>query len=580
MDPFFFREALFQLDIDRHGEAEKWFSLEHDREHWMKVDVPGSWDLYNRSLWSYEGTGWFCLELPAQNVDICLLQRLMFERVSGHAKVWINGQLVGEHVGGYLPFEFAASHYLRAGMTNYIVMSVDNEPKGNRLPGNAVVEWMQYGGILRDVSFISTPHCYIDRVSVRTHGFVADHVLTFDVHLVNHSQDPVEGNLILNIPLLDFSCDKENYIVVEPGFKKIERSYSVPQAQYWSPETPNLYEVEAVFTETKGLFSDRKASRFGVRTVEVDNQHILLNGRPLTIKGINRYDEILDYGPSAPASVIRADLIKAKESGVNLIRTHYPMDSIHLNLMDELGLLVMEEIPLNWWMNNWHPSAPANEEHNEEIAKDAELALRDMIKQHCNHPSILIWSMCNESETNTPFGIEVMRRLMRLAREEDQSRLVSFVAEGNKPGHLAFEEADIVCFNVYYGAMYGDPALKLSEIHQKAMLPTMEHLQRFVREFPGKPLVITEFGTLGLQGLKGDQRHSETFQAQYLRVVWEAIMGVNGVQGGILWCWADYYHRRKYWDVPLGRYGVLTVERQEKESFKMLQELFLTADSI
>ncbi|MBP1992264.1 glycoside hydrolase family 2 protein [Paenibacillus eucommiae] len=568
--------AVFHLDPEKQGMEQQWFSPEYPKQDWVGVELPGAWDFYSPSLWKYEGIAWFMMTVSGDQVSEGTSQRLRFEKVSGHSKVWINGVFVGEHIGGYLPFEFEVHSLLRPGCMNQIVIYVDNEPKSNWLPGNSVIEWIQYGGILRPVSLITSHLSYISNLAISTSIHENGGRVRLDIMLTNASSLPFSGEINVQIPTAEAIYSAQSQVTCQgDGSETSHVLIDMPHAQYWSPDHPKLYEVHVELRDPDGTRLDSTQDRFGIRTVEVNQQMILLNGQPLQVKGVNRYDEFYGYGPAAPDEVIREDLLKAKSTGINLIRTHYPLDSLQLRMMDELGILVMEEIPLNWWLNPWHPKGQNKEEYKDEIIDHAEAALVDMIEKHWNHPCVIIWSMCNESGTDTPYGIEAMRRLMSKARQLDPTRLVTFVAEGNKPGHLAFHEADLVCINLYYGSIYEPHASELNQLEQLAQLPTAAHLQQTVLEFPDKPVLVTEFGCLGTSEIKGEMRHSETFQAHYIKAVWAAISSVKGVQGGMLWCWADYYHRGEFWDEPCGLYGVLTVDRKEKEAYHMLKSLYL-----
>src|SRR4030095_7546608 len=145
-------------------------------------------------------------------------------------------------------------------------------------------------------------------------------------------------------------------------------------------------------------------------------------GQPIHIRGYNRYDEVHGLGTTVSDQVIRADLKRIKQSGANLIRVHYPQSPAHLRIMDELGLLLMEEIPLNWWRAPWH-GPPAQLASSPALLDRAEQALQQMVRRDRRHPCLVIWSMCNESQTSDELGIVAMRRLLGKARELDPTRL-------------------------------------------------------------------------------------------------------------------------------------------------------------
>ncbi|MBP1993858.1 glycoside hydrolase family 2 protein [Paenibacillus eucommiae] len=569
------REWQYQVDQDNLGETRGWFQPEWDKSGWLKVEAPQPRDYYEKAFWSYEGIGWYAAEVTTDLVDLNSLQKIVFNSVSGHARVWINGTYLGEHYGTYLPFEFWITPYLEQNGKNEIVMRVDNRHREEWLPGGPVVEWVQYGGILQKVTIDSIGFQHVSSLQIRTAMGEADKaVVICEMEIANRTDTSLEGIVQLELPEEKQTIISEHAVQCGPNESTIVQfEIEVSNAELWSLESPYLYTLGVKLTSGQ-MILDEVSQRFGIRTIESVGNQILLNGKPIMIKGFNRYDEYAEYGPNVPESVIREDLLKIKSTGANLVRVHYPQAPVHLDIMDEIGLLFMEEVPLNWWL-----SEGADRTFIPEVVDLAEKALEEMIRRDWNHPCVIAWSMCNESGTNSEDGDASVRRLMRRAKELDPSRLVTFVTIGSK-GHDAFEEADLVCINLYYGLFHQKLALEISELEELVRKPTEKHLKETAEEYPGKPVVLTEFGTHGILGLKGNTRFSETYQAAYLEQVWTAVIH-SGVQGGVVWCWADYYHRRSFigdgevmWNSPYGPYGVVTIDRQEKEGFDTVSRLF------
>jgi beta-glucuronidase len=279
---------------------------------------------------------------------------------------------------------------------------------------------------------------------------------------------------------------------------------------------------------------------------------------------------------TVPENLIRADLACIKETGANFVRVHYPIDPVVLNLADEIGLLVMEEPAFCWWK----PSSTAAAV-TEAIVSAAKRALRGMIRRDRNHPCIVFWSMANECETDCPVGIAAMREMMALARELDPTRLATFVVAGDAGAHEAFSDADLVAVNVYFGLFHSEIAPHIRDFDRLVKEPTGDHLRAAAAQYPGKPIVVTEFGTQGIRGLRGDARFTEDYQAAYIGAVWRAIEDVPEVSGGVHWCWADYYHRRDFIGrggrmihSVYGPYGAVTVDRQAKPALQTLAGLY------
>jgi beta-galactosidase/beta-glucuronidase len=563
----------FYLDPEDLGEREGWYSVDHDHTAWGAVPVPGAWDLYPH-MWSTIGVGWYATEIPAEPVQAGAWQRLRFGRVSIHAKVWLNGEYLGEHLGGYLPFEFPVSPYLSPDRPNLLVLRVDNARRPEWLPAGTVVEWVQYGGILQPVYLITTAATFLSDLRIAAVPEGQGAAVTYRVEVTNRGAARFRGRVTAQAK----ANGAAEAVSCEPGgTATVSITLHLSQVELWSPESPVLYEATAGL-ESEGELLDQVSERFGVRTIETRGRQILLNGKPLFVKGFNRYDEYAPYGPVVPESVLREDLQRIKRTGANLVRVHYPQDPKILDIMDEIGLLFMEEVPLNWWGVEWFGKVP--EMDHDAVIDAAEHALEDMVRRDKNHPCLVIWSMCNECATETEVGVRAMRRLMRRARELDSTRLVTFVADMDVRGDLAFDEADLVCDNVYYGAFGSrdSMALHIADMDALVRVPTEEHLRRMQEHFGDKPIVVTEFGTRSVPGMHGDAPYTEDHHSAWLEAAWRGITAAPDVAGGVVWSWADYYHQRAFigHNSPMeqGPFGVVTVDRKPKGPLSTMARLY------
>ena len=294
---------------------------------------------------------------------------------------------------------------------------------------------------------------------------------------------------------------------------------------------------------------------------------------------MNRYDEFPGRGPVVDAATIRADLLAVKAAGANLVRVHYPQSPAHLAIADEIGLLYMEEVPLNWWRATFRPPLPP-EFRNDHIIDLAERVLEGMVRRDGNHPSLVIWSVANECLATDELGIDAMSRLLERAKELDPTRLVTYAANQSPEKNRAFALADLAAFNLYFGMWDGEVAADLSEIESRVFEPTREALGKLLELFPDKPVLLSEFGTIGIPGSGGDVRFSEDYQAAYVSAVWRAVEAVPDVAGGIVWCWADYRQHNGFTnDFPteFGPFGIVTLERKPKKALAALHALWTGA---
>lgn len=569
----------FQIDVRDVGEKESWF--EGDFSNWSEVAVPQAWNCFDEGLWQYQGIGWYSTTIGPDDFISGRKNEILFGRVMQVSKIWLNGEFVGEHVGGYLPFSFDISRYLKPDQDNILVVRVDNRASIERLPAAEQIEWIQYGGIIEPVKVISKSPVYIDDLIVRTKSIDNGPRIACVITVANETDRVFDGDVHLEISGDNTLAQRTLKVRCEPGEKtRLELDLDLGDAKLWSPGTPVLYAAKALLSNGEDQ-TDDLSDRFGIRTISTRGTSILLNGNPILIQGSHRYDPYDRYGPNPPEDLIRQDLSLMKRVGINTVRSHYPVSPTVLNILDEFGLLMMEEIPFNWWGLKWEGMKPigGTAKQSLEILGQAKSTLSEMISRDKNHPSIIIWSMANESRTNTEVGIEVMRELLRLAKAVDPSRLRTFVVGGNPIGHLAFEEADIVSFNDYFICDH------ISQIDSAVYGQLSKKLARYRDNFPGKPIIMSEFGRQAVKGMHGDTFYTEEWQAAYIESNWRAIKENSTIAGGILWTWADYFHELHFalnssyefygvTPASYGAFGVVTGDRRHKKSLETLARMF------
>jgi len=554
----------FQIDVSDLGEKSGWFRPDFDRSAWARAPVPKAWDLFDQALFGYEGVGWYAVELDGAWSRPDKWQHLEFARVGYHARVWLNGEYLGENTNGWLPFGFDVSGKLKADARNRLVLRVDNRPRLEWLPASKRIEWIQYGGILGPVAIESADPAHISSVAITAPGPEVRCRVAIDA--------PAEQNLMLKAVMPGASATaKVQAGGTTPSFHELTL---LPQgAARWSPEAPRMHEL-VLTLERGGRVVDRQTRKFGIRKIEARGRQILLNEKPIRIQGVNRYDEYGGYGPNPPRELLIKDLEQMKRAGVNFVRMHYPQSPEVFSLYDEMGFMVMEEVPLNWWGASF--ANDGSDTQDPAILKQARPALERMIARDRNHPAIVFWSMANECGTDTETGIRVMRELIGRTHQLDPSRLVTFViAGGDASKHKAYEDADLVATNVYLGQFTDPPARHAADFEELVYKPSLDYLRQTVAMFPDKPVMVAEYGTRGVPLMHGDLEYTEDFQAAFIQSAWKAIHEAPGVSGGVLWCWADYYHRRDFIQyAAFGPYGVVTVDRKAKAALSSLTKMY------
>ena len=563
----------FQIDQEDIGESFGWHLPDYYHHQWMNVNAPGAWDFYELAMRNYEGVGWYYSEIPTFSGE--LIQHILsVTGIGGRAWVWVNGKLAGTNAIRYLPFIVNIQAYLHPGEKNIIVIKVNNCFQGeHHLPGGNKIEWVLYGGLIHKIHLIAAPLCRIEHMDIKTDCFGKADVM---VTVRNDGSNSLTGMLCLKLET-NTICEAQAYIQCNAGQMMdinliLEAESFIP----WSPERPVLYILTAELNDDRKVMH-MASMRIGFRTIECKGQQILLNGEPIIIKGVNRYDEYHPYGSSAPERLIYEDLKHIKRCGVNLIRVHYPQDPIHLDIADEIGILYMLEVPLNWWK----PKKEDILDHYSELREEVIETMDRTYQIFGNHPSWIIWSMSNECEYHNNTGISLVRMLADRARRMRCDRLITSVIN-DMPNGKELDFCDFIGINIYHGG--NKPVRRLVELISYITEPTQRDLELLTKLYPEKPIVICEFGCLSIKGLMGGGRMSEDRHNGFLKYSFKAMRESKNVRGTILWAWADYYHNRDLlvlkpgflsMHTTFGPYGVVTADRRIKDGpYQALIEIY------
>ncbi len=566
---YVFTKMKFQLDVYNIGEKEKWYSMDFNKSDWTEQTIPQAWDCYDAALWGYEGIGWFSTTISPALLKKDKIIILKFNRINYYSKVWLNDKLIGENIGGFLPFEFDVTNKVLFNKPNHLVIRVDNKPRLEWLPGAVKIEWVQYGGILQNIEVIQKNKISISDATIKTTLNGKNANINSAIKISNRLNETQILSLIVKLKN-ENKFTKEVNIHCPPDttiFANVQ--FTVEDAELWSTKHPKLYTMK-ISLKNKKMLCDKKEYLFGIREIKAIGKNLFLNNKKIYIKGFNRYDIFDKRGPILNEKEIRADLLKIKTTGANIIRVHYPQSPLTLKLLDELGIMLIEEIPLNWWGENWWTKEKVVQDTA--ILKQAETTVEKMIHRDKNHPSIIIWSLANECKTDSKVGEYAIRKLIHKAKKLDNTRLVTFTTNGDVKNHKAFEDADIISCNIYYG---NDSAHHFASLDSLVRKPSENKIREQCSYYPNKPMIVTEFGAAGIKNIYGNNSFSEDFQAEYINNVWKAIKNVPACSGGILWSWADYYHRKNFNNYnTFGPYGVLNINREPKKSFKTIIKLF------
>lgn len=510
-----------------------------------RIMVPGCWNT-EFGMHYYQGAAWYRTVFSSPFAGRA---RLTFGAVADVARVWLNGDYLGEHEGGFTAFDWIVD--VQAG-DNDLVVRVDNRHSDKTLPKEGV-DWFPYGGISRSVTCEQVGQAWIDRVHVRG---ALDGTVEVQVFCRSQAASP----LILPLTVQVGEQKAQAQVVLEEGEQVATLHIKIADPVPWSTDTPHLYLAVVQLGE------DVYQVRLGLREIRVEGKNILLNGRPIWIRGVNRHEDHPDWGFALPPKLMQRDIDIIHDLGCNAVRgSHYPNHPAFLDMCDEAGLLFFAEVP------GWQYSAAqiATSPTREKLQH----TLREMIDQQFNHPSIVIWSLHNECETEVDRQGEVdlsaaMAELTGLARRLDETRLVTYASHRFwHDKHLAL--ADVICLNEYIG-WYVD---------QVEGLDFAGYLQRMAELYPDKPILITEFGAGGIPGYHSMAalKWSEEYQAQHVRGSIETMLENDHVAGCYIWQYCDIVtHPLRALGRPrsLNNKGLVDEYRQPKLGYFVVKDLF------
>jgi beta-glucuronidase len=538
------RYAVFR---DMAGPEKQTDFLEYNFDASPRMSIPGDWNGQDVSLTWYDGLVWF-----RRTLDLTELpdgrQLLHFGAANYKALVYVNGEKVGEHEGGFTPFEFDVTENLQVGR-NSIVVGVDSEHDDQSVP-SPVVDWKNYGGLTRPVHLVRVPDTYIRDYFVR--------MMSSEQVRVSVSLDGpgVAGRTVrAEIPELGIAVTGKSD---SSGMVSID--FPTPKGlRPWSPNSPTLYDVIV----TAG--DDEVTDRIGFRTLEVRGSDILLNGEPIFLRGVSIHEEAIGEIPSRAMNEARARAllsIAKQDLNANFVRlAHYPHAGVMTRVADELGLLVWSEIPVYWDIDfdSSHTLALAKQMQRENVIRDR------------NRASIAFWSVANETP-QTDERLAFLGELIDDLRELDSTRLVTAALHRvRNEGRVYVVDdplgrlIDVVSVNTYQG-WYGNMSLDT--------VPSIEW-----RNPSGKPFLFSEFGAGALFGFHdvNKEKFSEEFQADYYRATLEMVRQVPGLNGVSPWILKDFQSPRRmhgeyqeYWN----RKGLISPTGDKKAAFDVLRNWY------
>jgi len=522
--------------------------VEYDFDKSPLLNVPGDWNTQKEKLFLYEGTIWYKKDFDYKKSSGKRLF-IYFGAINYRADVYLNGKKLWEHIGGFTPFNFEITNLVKD-KDNFVIVKVDNKRKRDAVP-TLNTDWWNYGGITRDVKLIEVPSTFIRDYFIQLKKGSAKNITGW----IQLDGNKKEQNVIVKIP----ETNAETKVKTNSeGFAKLDFNADLTP---WSPDNPKLYNV-VIESET-----DTVKDQIGFRTIETKGTDILLNGKPIFLRGISIHEEApIRSGRAFCKEDAEILLGWAKELNCNFVRlAHYPHNEHMVRMADKMGILVWSEIPV-YWTILWD---------NESTLENAENQLREEITRDKNRAAIVLWSMSNETPINES-RTKFLTSLADSARKLDPTRLLTAALERHYINDTTLmiddpfgKKLDVIGDNEYIGWYDGLPS-KADHLVWKCAYD--------------KPVIISEFGAGALYGKHGDDltRWTEEYQANVYRHQVNMLRKVPFIKGMTPWILMDFRSPRRvlpdiqdFWN----RKGLISDRGEKKEAFYILQKFYKELES-
>jgi beta-glucuronidase len=508
---------------------------------------------------------------------------LRFDAATHRATAWIGDTCVGEHEGGYTPFEVDVTEFVVPGEESRLTVVVNNELTWESIPPGIVEvlpdgtrrqrqyhDFFNYAGLHRSVWLYTTPHSHIAGLTVLTDIEERAGVIHYTVVVTDLGAATVRARL----------RDAEG-AEVAAAFGA-EGDIRVTAPELWGPGRGYLYDLEVELVDGDVLI-DRYTLPLGIRTVRVEGTRFLINGEPFNFRGFGKHEDLNVHGRGHDDAAMLHDFALLAWIGANSFRTsHYPYAEEVLEQADRQGIVVIDEtaaVGLNLGVGGgMFLGGPRTTYSDETISAATQLvhrrAIEELIERDKNHPCVVLWSLANEPESHTHAGRTYFEPLFAAARKADPSRPVGFVnMMFALPDTCTVTElADVVMINRYYG-WYVEPGdLDAAERGLEAELQAWATTH-------GKPIIVTEYGADTMSGLHTTDASiwSEEYQVALLETYHRVFDRTEAVIGEHVWNFADFATGPSFMRVDGNKKGVFTRDRRPKMAAHDLRRRWLGA---
>ncbi|MDY5589711.1 MAG: beta-glucuronidase [Arcanobacterium sp.] len=570
----------FSIDPANSGIEQGWFTAPLTQAAGasvMPMPVPSSFNdvAVDPSVRNHVGYVWYQrrVSVPHGLGDDHLI--LHFGSATHAALVWVDGEKVAEHVGGYLPFETDITAAVAGKFEFLLTVAVDNRLSWQTIPpgyittdstGAAVQnyyhDFYNYAGIHRSVQLYTRPAAYVADVTVVTDIEDTTGILNYTV------QAPGAGTITVAL------YDADGTVVAESA--GASGTLRVNNAHLWAPGNGYLYTLEI------HADSDVYPLNVGIRTVEVKDSQLLINGEPFYFRGYGRHEDNIIRGKAHDPVMMVHDFELMRWQGANSFRTsHYPYAEEVMDYADRMGFVVIDETPavgLNTGLSGGifgGQPLPTFSENTVNAATQAahQQQIEELIARDKNHPCVVIWSIANEPETNTPASRAYFEPLAAAARAADPTRPIGYVNVmlSTPEVEQVTDFFDVIMLNRYYGWYVNTGNLADAEASLRA------EIDGWLTRYPGKPIIFTEYGADTLNGLADINRRpwSQEYQIDVLAMFHKVFDSYPEVIGEQMWNFADFMTVPGVMRVSGNKKGMFTREREPKPAAYAVRERWL-----
>jgi len=488
------------------------FRKENDDKEY-RLPVPGCWEQHPDML-AYRGKGEYIKKIYINKTGNI---RLEFKGVSHTADVYFDGKLIAHHYNAYTPFSAIIKNVEKGEHTLKVcVANTFTEESALHIPN----DYYTYGGITRPVALEYIDDLYVKNIFFTPYIKDGKWYAKVEVFVCNISDDDIEAEICGNI---DDNVMSKKILVEKNSEKSVVFDREFKGVKPWSEKEPELYMLNINLLRDGNIIDDL-IERVGFRVVEVKGKYIYLNGNRIFLKGFNRHEDYAVDGCAVSFQHMLQDMDMMQELGCNALRTcHYPNDERMLDLCDERGIFVWEE--------NHARGLELKDMQNPNFERQCKVCIDEMIENHYNHPSIIIWGIMNECASDTVEGKEMYKKQFEQIKSLDKTRPTSF-ASCKYFTDLCLDLVDIVSMNVYSGWYTGDSVDEY-----------MNRLMEWVQTAGGgnKPFFMTEFGAAAIYGYRDRSlcRWSEEYQAKLLKDTLDVYMNEDAISAVFIWQFAD-----------------------------------------